>query len=589
MAKTKNTASPGEGAKVEIQVRIDGQPVERTNVKVHSLIINRAVNRIPSAKLSILDGDVSGQNFSILNQDLFVPGKRIDLFAGYDAADTCLFKGIVTGFSAHIRRNGSPALQVECRHPVFRMTLNRRSRYFTGMRDDEIIEEVLKPYEAGVFTARVQSTAVKHPEMVQYDATDWDFLLMRAEANGRIVVVKDDEVIVKIPDTKGDPVFSFQYGNDSSLREFDAGIDARLQFATVQTTSWDAASQKVSQVESNDPGVTETGNLPAGDLAKTGKIDYFHLQHGGRLKDDELQAWADARFLRSRLAKVNGRVQAAGAAGVYPGDMIQLGGISERLNGKVMVSGLVHTIREGHWSTDLQFGLSPEPFSGRRSVEFPESAQLLPSIRGLQAAVVEQLEKDPEGEDRILVRLPMIDLRKDGIWARVASLDAGQDRGFFFRPEIGDEVILGFINDDPRDAVVLGMLHSSAKPAPFTAKDENHEKGFVSRSKIRLTFNDDKKSVTLETPGGRQFILDDDQGVATMKDANGNKLIMNAGGITIESGGDITIKASGDLKAEAGKNMESKAGAQYKAEGTAGAEVSTGAVAVLKGSLVQIN
>ena len=63
---------------------------------------------------------------------------------------------------------------------------------------------------------------------------------------------------------------------------------------------------------------------------------------------------------------------------------------------------------------------------------------------------------------------------------------------------------------------------------------------------------------------------------------------MDSGGISLESKGDITIKATGNLSLE-GTNVNHKANARFKAEGSAGAEVSTSAVAVLKGSIVQIN
>jgi len=63
---------------------------------------------------------------------------------------------------------------------------------------------------------------------------------------------------------------------------------------------------------------------------------------------------------------------------------------------------------------------------------------------------------------------------------------------------------------------------------------------------------------------------------------------MDSSGICIESAGDIALKASGDVNIE-GTNVAITANAEFKAEGSAGAEVSTSAIAVLKGSLVQIN
>ena len=149
-------------------------------------------------------------------------------------------------------------------------------------------------------------------------------------------------------------------------------------------------------------------------------------------------------------------------------------------------------------------------------------------------------------------------------------------------------MIVGFVNDDPRDPIVLGMVNSSAKPAPITGTDDNHEKGWVTRSEMKMVFDDDKVSFTLETPNGNKLILSDETGSILLEDENGNKLEMTSDGIVIDSPSDITINASGDVTVT-GTNCTTSANAEFKAEGSAGAEMSTGAIAVVKGSLVQIN
>ena len=237
---------------------------------------------------------------------------------------------------------------------------------------------------------------------------------------------------------------------------------------------------------------------------------------------------------------------------------------------------------------DAQFGLNPTWFSETYDISEMPGSGIMPAISGLHVGVTTQLESDPEGEDRILVQIPIIDNEEQGIWARIAALDAGENRGSFFRPEVGDEVIVGFINDDPNDAVILGMLNSSVKPAPLTAADDNHEKGFVTRSGMKMIFNDDKISYTLETPAGKKLILDEDAGTISVEDEHKNVLTLDDKGITLESAGDINIKASGDVNME-GTNVNVKASAQLKAEGSSGAEVSSGAITVIKGSQVQIN
>jgi hypothetical protein len=120
------------------------------------------------------------------------------------------------------------------------------------------------------------------------------------------------------------------------------------------------------------------------------------------------------------------------------------------------------------------------------------------------------------------------------------------------------------------------------------ASDDNNEKGFVTREKIKFIFNDEKKSVVLETPGGKKITLDDDAKVIRLEDENSNVITINSDGIKMESGKDIILKATGDVKVE-GINVSLKASAQFKGEGSGGAEISTSAVAILKGSMVQIN
>jgi uncharacterized protein involved in type VI secretion and phage assembly len=136
--------------------------------------------------------------------------------------------------------------------------------------------------------------------------------------------------------------------------------------------------------------------------------------------------------------------------------------------------------------------------------------------------------------------------------------------------------------------MVLGMCNSSDRPAPITAADDNHEKGFQTRSKMKMIFNDEKKSFTIETPGGNKFIISEDEKKIHFEDQNGNKIIMNQEGIKMESIKNIEFKASADIKAE-GVNVNVKGSGNTKVEGGSGAEISSGGSTKVSGSMVQIN
>lgn len=551
--------------------------------RVSSIVVSREVNRVASARIVIYDGDPASQEFSISDSDDFKPGAEIEILAGYHSEEEIIFKGIVIKQGLKIGRDKTPLLCLELKDEAVKMTIGRHNAYFEESSDSDVIEEIAGSY--GLQTD-VESTSVTHQELVQYYTTDWDFILSRAEKNGLVVITNDGELAVKIPDSTTEPVLNLTYG--ATMFAFESEMDARDQYAGVTATSWDFADQALIEAEGENPGVTEHGNVNATELADVIGLETFELQHSGHVIDEELQAWADAKLLRSRLAKVRGRVRFQGFPGVKVGNVIELAGVGERFNGNSYVSAVRHEINEKNWETDVQFGLCQEWFSKRPDVIDTPASGLVPAIRGLQIGVVVALEDDPDGEDRIQVRIPVINPEDDGVWARVATLDAGDNRGSFFRPEIEDEVVVGFLNDDPRDAVVVGMLNSSAKPAPITASDDNHEKGFFTRSEMKFVFNDDEVSVLIETPNGNKVSISDDTGGILLEDESGNKVEMTSDGITIESAADLTLKASGDIKLE-GTNVEVAADAEFTADGGAGATLSTSAIATIEGSLVQIN
>jgi uncharacterized protein involved in type VI secretion and phage assembly len=216
------------------------------------------------------------------------------------------------------------------------------------------------------------------------------------------------------------------------------------------------------------------------------------------------------------------------------------------------------------------------------------AASMMAAIHGLQIGIVTALEKDPENEFRIKVKVPVINKDDEGVWSRLATPDAGNNRGIVIRPEVGDEVIVGFINDDPRDAIVLGCLHSSKNAAPIEAKDDNHQKGWITRSEMKIVLDDDKKTILISTPADNKIQLSEDEKSIMIQDQNGNKIQMNSDGITMESCKDVKIKATGDIKME-GINIEAKASAGLKAQGSASAEISSSATTTVKGSIVMIN
>jgi len=562
-------------------ILIDGEEIPR-EYQVAALTVNKQVNRISTAKILLLDGDPASGDFEISNADLFMPGKEVEITGGYHSQEEPLFKGIVTGHGIKSRQNRPSLLTIECRHCAFRMSLYRRSGYFVELKDSDLFSRMAETYS---IDNDVEETSVEHAELVQYNCSDWDFLLIRAEANGRLVLTNAEQLKISAPDFTADAAQTLTYG--ATLLEFEAEIDARDQIASVSSKSWDSAGQELFSSDGTADDVQTPGNLNSDELAEVAEQEAPEQNSGAQLKEDELQAWADARLQKQRLAKVQGRAKCTGID-INPGDLVELQGVGERFNGNAFVSGVRHEFSGGPWTTDIDIGLPADWFAEKFPVSSPPAAGLLPAISGLQIGIVTAIGDDPDGEDRVRVKVPVISPDVDGVWARVACLDAGEERGTFWRPEIEDEVVLGFLNDDPRDAIILGALNSSAKPAPLESSDDNHEKGIVTRSGMKMIWNDEKISLTIETPAGKKIVIDEDADSILLEDDYSNKLELNSDGISYESEGDITIKAAGDLKLE-GMNVEVKGQLEMKAEGGTEAKLIGGAIAKVEAGVVMIN
>jgi Rhs element Vgr protein len=577
---------------VSFAILVDGKALDAT-YQVITISIMKEINRIPVAKIVVRDGDAAQRNFELSNTDTFIPGKKITISLGFDGDNKQAFKGLITRQAIKVKENGDTELSIECRDETVKMTLGRHSRYYGNVLDSELFDSLIGRY-AGL-SGDIKKTKLKHKQIVQHHITDWDLLLLRAEANGMLVNVRDGIISIGPPDTGTEPVVQVAYG--FSVFEFEAEMDARDQWKKVGAHAWDYAGQQLFNADTTEAAdFKQPGNLSGSDLSAAVAPDVYEMHHSGYLLEQELQDWVDGLMIRSRLSKTRGRARVTGFSGINPGDMVKLSGVGDRFNGNAYVTAVRQDVNAGSWDTQIQFGLDPERYADTfANINDAQAAGLLGAVHGLQIGIVVQLENDPDGEFRILVKVPIIDNNARGLWTRVASLDAGSSRGAFFMPEIGDEVIVGFINDDPRHAVVLGMLHSSAKTAPITPKDANDEKGFTTRSKMRIHFNDQTKTITIDTPAGNSIQLDQQGTKVEIKDQNSNKITMDSSGITVDSPLNITVKAAADLSLSAGASLSvSAASISIKADASLdvqGALVKVAAQGILEinGSIVKIN
>jgi len=230
---------------ITFTIKVNGEEIP-SNFEVTSIRVVKSVYKIPYAIINLIDGDVSTQEFAASDTNVFTPGNNIAIEVGYHSNENPIFEGIIIKHKIKCTSTSAYTLQIECKDVFVKTTVGRKNRYFFGKKDSEVIEEILDdpiydlPYA-------LDTTEVEHKRLVQYYATDWDFINIRAEANGMFVIVDKGSLTLKPPDFEQTPKTVLNFG--SSIYEFQAEMDARDQYPKVKATTWDSGEQEIIEVE----------------------------------------------------------------------------------------------------------------------------------------------------------------------------------------------------------------------------------------------------------------------------------------------------------------------------------------------------
>lgn len=580
-------------------IKVGGSAIDSA-IGVIAIQIHYQINHIATAEITISDGDMASQRFDISDAATFKPGSTISISAGYASNEQTIFEGIIISHGIEIASNNSTFLNIVCKDQAIAMTIAKHSQCFLAKSDSNIISSLLAKYSK--VTSSVGSITDTHAELVQFNSTDWDFILTRAEANGFVVTNQANKVTVDKPSVSGSAALVVTYGTD--LMAFSATVDARNQLSSVTATAWDSTQQNMVTGTGSTQSISGQGNFTSSDLAQVLGISDYTLQTASTISADALTHWANGQQVKAMLSKVRGSVTFQGNASAKIDSLIELAGVGERYNGSHYIGGIHHRIEKGQWITTAELGMSPMWSAEHRDIGAPPAAGYLPPVDGLQIGVVTKLNEDPDSNYRIQIKIPTLNSESNLIWARLATYYASSGCGNFFIPEVGDEVVVGCINQDPGNPIILGSLYSSKNKMPCELTAENHIKSIVTKSQMKVIFDDENSVMTLQTPNGNSIVMSDKDKSIVLTDQNSNSISLSESGISITSNKDITIsaksavsiesksnttvQATGDVKIS-GMNVSAQANTGLTLKGNATTELSCSGITTIKGALVKIN
>ncbi|MGB5108017.1 MAG: phage baseplate assembly protein V [Candidatus Zixiibacteriota bacterium] len=507
--------------------------------------------------------------------------KAIDEFTVSDKPNE--FFGIITNL--RFINNGTQTGQVlvEANSPTWKMDQAALVKIYENQSRADIANAILAKYSTENMVSNGGGAAVSRKFTTQWMQTDWDFLLTTIMGETNRWVYYDGKRIV-VDEAKSKDTVKLQ------LMVNVGSVELRMNATQTKFIEygWDEEQNaQTSAVKSNSPtsfsGMANHAFGASQNLIVDKSIGLSDLS----TKAGDVDSRAEA-MQNDAIGELVVCYLQTNQPSIKVGNTIELVGMGPVYNGVYFVKRVTHHIDSGN---DYYNYVEALPLESAKPPLVESDAR---AWRGDPVGAIVVDNNDEEQRGRIKVQF--LFNASDGspattTWLPVATPYAGADRGFYFMPEIGDEVLVGFFNGDADHPVVLGSLwNGKDKPKGDWITDKNDKKVIYTRSGHQLVFDDtdgSEKISIIDKTGNNSIVIDSAANTITVT-AEKDIIFKANGSINMEAkqdfsvttrSGSVSIKAGKDFSAEA-INVNIKAKAKTALEGAAGLEA--------KGAIVEV-
>ncbi len=519
--------------------------------------------------------------------------------------------GEITAIEPNFTAEGVPLLQVRGYDRSHRLTRGKKTRTYgdanptgSGINEEQIINTIVQETD-GITGKQIDTSGfsrVKYPYVMQYNQTDLEFLWARAQLYGYQVYVEDKTLYFQKADAhrgaeRDKPAPLIWKRN---LSQFEPHLTAAGRVTQAMVKGWDPKTKApIEGTASSDASKT----IPAIGLQKKGSAlskEAFKdpaeqvVVDQPLLTVDQAKAMAAARFAKaeSEFIWAEGTCR-QGDPRLIAGRLVTIEGVGERFSGDYYVTQARHIYARGTYRVTFSItGRTPHTLHYLLDGNNGHSQHL---VQGVVAAKVVSLE-DPEELGRVQVMFPWLPKYKDAElasnWARLSSPMGGAGRGFFFLPEVDDEVLVAFEHGDVNYPYIVGTLwHNTDKPPQGTGslladdKKKVNQRIIRSRSGHLIVLDDtegEEKIIIQDKTEKNSIVIDSKENTLTIN-VEKDVTIVAKGKATIEASDVMTLKSTKDINIEC-QNLNVKTKANAKIEATANLDLKATGQLNLKGA-----
>jgi Rhs element Vgr protein len=586
----------------KIRIEIDGEELRDF---LH-LTINQSIYAFHEFSIVCRMDTFEKEGTCILEQTKKIIGSIITILIESESSggQNLLFKGIICSVGASKSDTGeADHITLSGQSPDILLNDNWGCRSFENKTLKQIIDELLRPYPQDVVKSKCNPEKKDQlPYVVQYNETRYDFIRRLAARFGEWFLYDGTKLLFgQLPTNKVDVIL----GVDMS----DFNFSIKTNSPKFKYVSYNYESAETLETSSSKSGGKKSLNeygayahdKSTKQYTQESTLYYDRLNAPGSNMKKELDNVVELQENATALS-MNTVQGSSENAQLTPGSKIKIKALKsdggEIDYGEYIVTSVTHSS-----DSTMNYQNSFEAIPAEAKVPDYSTPLAIPYCETQTAVVMDN--NDPDKLGRIRVKFHWQENNVMSPWLRIANTYSGNNNGFYFIPEVGDEVIVGFEGGNAEKPFVIGSLyHGKNKPLNEWPNQNNNFKGILTRSKLKIEFDEEKKITSIETPAGNQVILSDNDKSILLEDQNQNKVELNSGGIvldspkdikitskskvTIEGTGGIDISSTADAKIS-GLNVNLDANAAIAAKGKAGAEISSVGNTTIKGAMVMIN
>jgi len=458
-------------------------------------------------------------------------------------ASPLTFNGIITEAQMVRTAGASGGIIINGFSPTILLEGTPNTKSYTDKSLTDIVQEVTGSYSADSLkpAVSVQKDA-SLPYTVQYSESDFSFLCRIAQKKGQWFYFNGEELIFGKPKSKN---FTLEYGR--SLHSFNIEMRAKsLGFEYVGYDPSNGETQRASSSEANyqPEGYSKSVFESSKKLfPNSSTMLYFHSLEEGNSKTHLTDRVTTQ--LQSRTADLVTAKGDSDETGLRIGDVIDIKEPAFSLTGN-----LLDGLQEQNFITDIMH-ICDESGNYHNTFDAVPDTVISPPYGNVHSFPVAESQPatvisndDPAGLGRIQVAFAwQKDAGANTPWIRMTNPHSGGGKGFYFIPEVGEEVLVGFEGGNAEKPFVLGAMYNGSALSEYHTSG-NDKKVIQTRSGTKVIMNDAEGSVFIEDPSGNTWLMD----------GKGNINVNAPKNMTFTIGENFNISVGKDMITNIGEN-----------------------------------